>query len=163
MKLVLGFVFEDKIDHQFDHENLHDFIGNSIPVTNSLITAAMLLLQICREFLKPKVNIQGRFDTCSVDIHHHVLQHERLLQQIFVFNLSLQQLLLLLQIQHQKLLRVILFEQLINLIIDYCLSLRSLDHVYDAQLLRMQLLDHLVEQGPSAVPAMIDANQIVIE
>lgn len=96
MKLVLRFVIKDKIDHQFDHENLHDFIGNSIPVTNSLIAIAMLLLQIFGEFLKPEINIESYFDTRCVDIHHHVLQHECLLQQVFIFDLSLQQLLLLL-------------------------------------------------------------------
>jgi len=75
MLLIWRFVFENKINHQFDHENLHDFIGDSIPVTDSLIAITVLLLKIVREFLKPEIDIQGNFDAGCIDIHHHILQH----------------------------------------------------------------------------------------
>lgn len=54
MGSALRLVLKYKIDHQFNHENLDDFIGYSIPVTESLLiyaVLAMLLLKMFGELL----------------------------------------------------------------------------------------------------------------
>ena len=90
--VVALFVFEQQVDHEFDHENLHDLIGYSVPVRYFLIRLAVLLLEIFGEFLEPEVDIEGLLDVYSVDIDHHVLKHQCLFVQVLELNLSLQKL-----------------------------------------------------------------------
>lgn len=121
--------------YQFDHEDLHDFIADSVPVCDLLIAVAVLLLQALGELLEPEIHVESHLDVLGVDVHHHVLQHQRLLHQVLVLDLPVLQLNLFVRAEHQELLRVAVLQQFVHFVLDLLVVALLFQDVQKAQFL----------------------------
>jgi hypothetical protein len=82
-------IFLTHINYQSDHEYLDDFITYSIPISDFHIIILMSLFHLLREFLEIKVHVEGHLDIGGIDIHHHILEHQGLLEEVLVLGLPM--------------------------------------------------------------------------